>query len=104
MFYFVYNTNIICIVNYIIYLFYVGRNYMINKKLVKDVVNYFNINHSTVRETAKEFGISKSTVHLYLTKICPNSTSAKILAKNKAERHIRGGQATKNKYLKERSQ
>lgn len=76
---------------------------MINEQLVKDVVYYFNNNHSTVRETAKKFGISKSTVYVYLTKIYPNSTSAKILAKNKAERHIRGGQATKNKYLKERS-
>lgn len=76
---------------------------MIDEQLVKDVVDYFNNNHSTVRKTAKEFGISKSTVYIYLTKICPNSTSAKILAKNKAEKHIRGGQATKNKYLKERS-
>ena len=76
---------------------------MIDEQLVKNVVDYFNINHSTVRETAKEFGISKSTVHIYLTKISPNATSAEILAKNKAERHIRGGEATRNKYLKERS-
>lgn len=76
---------------------------MIDEQLVKNVVDYFNINHSTVRETAKEFGISKSSVYIYITKICPNATSAEILAKNKAERHIRGGEATRNKYLKERS-
>ena len=76
---------------------------MKNMKLVKKVVTYFNTHHSTVRETAKTFGISKSTVYVYLTKIMPNATSAEILAKNKAERHIRGGQATKNKYSKKRS-
>lgn len=76
---------------------------MRNKQLVQKVVTHFNAHQSTVRETAKAFGISKSTVYVYLTKVCPNATSAEILAKNKAERHIRGGQATKNKYLKERS-
>lgn len=76
---------------------------MKNEQLVKSVVDYFNTHRSTVRETAKVFGISKSTVYVYLTEIMPNSTSTEILAKNKAERHIRGGQATKNKYLKERS-
>lgn len=72
-------------------------------QFVTKVVNYFNSNHSTVRETAAVFGISKSTVHIYLTKVLPNNISAEILEKNKAERHLRGGQATKNKYLKERS-
>lgn len=76
---------------------------MKNEQLVKSVVDYFNTHRSTVRETAKVFGISKSTVYVYLTEIMPNSTSTEILAKNKAERHIRGGQATKNKYFKERS-
>lgn len=63
------------------------------------VVDYFNNHQSTVRETAKHFGISKSCVYVYLTKILPNSVSTKILEKNKAERHIRGGNATKLKYL-----
>lgn len=66
---------------------------------IETVVQYFNENQSTVRETAKHFGISKSSVHLYLTKIMPNSVSAEILKHNKEQRHIRGGQATKNKYL-----
>lgn len=39
---------------------------MIDEQLVKNVVDYFNINHSTVRETAKEFGISKSSVYIYI--------------------------------------
>ena len=72
-------------------------------KLVEKVVTYFNAHQSTVRETAKVFGISKSTVYVYLTEVSPNATSAEILAKNKAERHIRGREATKNKYSKERS-
>lgn len=71
-------------------------------KKVKKVVNYFNENESTVRETAKHFCISKSTVYVYLTEVMPNHTSYEILQKNKAERHLRGGEATKNKYLKEK--
>lgn len=67
-------------------------------EFVKEVVQYFNTNESTVRETADACGISKSTVHNYLTKVFPNSTSAAILEKNKMERHIRGGLATKKKY------
>lgn len=67
---------------------------------VAKVVDYFNSNESTVRETAKKFCISKSAVHRYLTEVMPNETSAMILAKNKAERHIRGGLATKAKYSK----
>lgn len=75
---------------------------MRNMEFVKEVVNYFNNNEATVRQTAEYCGISKSTVHLYLTKVMPNETSKEILAKNKAERHIRGGQATKDKYLREK--
>lgn len=67
--------------------------------LVNDVVSYFNANNSTVRKTAKHFGISKSTVHKYITKIMPNETSLKILEANKLESSSRGGKATaiKNK-------
>ena len=59
----------------------------------------------TVREAAKKFGISKSTVHKDVTErlIKVNKSLSKqvkkILEKNKSERHIRGGLATKNKYL-----
>ena len=59
---------------------------------------------STVRQTAKKFNISKSTVHKdiaeRLEKINPSlaSEAKKVLEVNKAERHIRGGLATKIKY------
>lgn len=62
---------------------------------------------ATVRETAKKFGISKSTVHKdvteRLTKINPilAEDAKKVLDVNKSERHIRGGLATREKYLSE---
>ncbi len=65
---------------------------------------YILENNATVRKTAKEFGISKSTVHKdvseRLSKIQPQlyPEVKKILEKNKQERHIRGGMATKKKY------
>jgi putative DeoR family transcriptional regulator (stage III sporulation protein D) len=58
----------------------------------------------TVREAAKKFGISKSTVHKDITEKLPHINSAlykevkKVLETNKKERHIRGGMATKHKY------
>lgn len=70
---------------------------------VESVVNYFNTHRSTVRKTAKHFGISKSTVHKYLTEIMPNETSREILDYNKSMCPIRGGQATKNKFQSRRS-
>ena len=66
---------------------------------------YILKSRSTVREAAKKFGISKSTVHKDLTerllKIDPTLAKAvhEILEHNKAERHIRGGLATRRKYL-----
>ena len=59
----------------------------------------------TVRQTAKKFGISKSTVHKDVTdrliQINPAlaGEARKILNVNKEERHIRGGLATREKYL-----
>lgn len=61
---------------------------------------------STVRQTAKKFGISKSTVHIDVTKRLSKISPAlakkvnSVLQENKAQRHIRGGKATKEKYLK----
>lgn len=69
------------------------------------LAEYIIENKSTVRATAKRFGISKSTVHKdiseRLKRINPVlfSQARHILDENKAERHIRGGMATKNKYL-----
>lgn len=59
---------------------------------------------ATVRATAKRFGISKSTVHKQLTERLRQCNFTlytqvrEILDKNKRERHIRGGLATKRKY------
>lgn len=76
---------------------------MINLDFVSQVVEHFNSKNSTVRETAKFFSISKTTVYRYITEIKPNAKSLEILKKNKEERHSRGGQATKNKYEKKQS-
>lgn len=62
---------------------------------------------ATVRQTAQHFGISKSTVHKDITTrlihIQPElaQRAQAVLQINKAERHIRGGQATKEKYRHE---
>jgi putative DeoR family transcriptional regulator (stage III sporulation protein D) len=70
-----------------------------------EIANYIIDNNATVRQTAKRFGISKSTVHKdvtdRLTFINPTLAreARKVLDINKAERHIRGGMATKEKYL-----
>ena len=61
---------------------------------------------STVRDSAKAFGISKSTVHKDLTSRLPHLNAGlyrevrAVLDVNKEERHIRGGEATRRKYLK----
>jgi len=73
-----------------------------------DIANYIIENNTTVRQTAKQFGISKSTVHKDVTErlmqINPTlaTEARKVLDVNKSERHIRGGLATKDKYLRER--
>ena len=67
-------------------------------------------NGATVRETAHFFGTSKSTVHKLVTgrlKQADPALFAKVrlvLDTNKAERHIRGGLATREKYLHEREE
>lgn len=69
------------------------------------LAEYLIDNNSTVRATAKHFGISKSTVHKDIAEKLPHiqfelyQKAKDVLEKNKAERHIRGGQATKDKYL-----
>ena len=63
-------------------------------------------NGATVRSAAKEFGVSKSTIHKdvseRLRRLNPNlySEVKAVLEKNKQERHIRGGKATKEQYAK----
>lgn len=69
-----------------------------------DLAVYIIETRSTVRAAAKQFGISKSTVHKDLAERLPyfNRTLyiqvKEILEQNKAERHIRGGMATRRKY------
>lgn len=70
-----------------------------------DIAKYIVENNATVRQTAKKFGISKSTVHKDVTERLPEINPAlaksarKVLDVNKSERHIRGGLATREKYL-----
>lgn len=71
-----------------------------------ELAEYIIENKTTVRDAAKKFGISKSTVHIdvseRLKKVNPSlyNDVRKILDINKAERHIRGGMATKQKFCK----
>ena len=70
-----------------------------------EIAYYIIENQATVRQTAKKFGVSKSTIHKDVTErlLQINSGLAnqarKILDQNKSERHIRGGMATREKYL-----
>ncbi|WP_432407003.1 sporulation transcriptional regulator SpoIIID [Wukongibacter sp. M2B1] len=69
-----------------------------------EIAEHIISKQTTVRQTAKVFGVSKSTVHKDVTERLPKinpllaSKVKRILEKNKAERHIRGGKATKMKY------
>ena len=71
-----------------------------------EVGNYIVDKKATVRQTAKVFGISKSTVHKDVTERLEkiNQSLARrareVLDLNKSERHIRGGTATRGKYEK----
>ncbi len=73
-----------------------------------EAARYIIEQNATVRQTAKELGISKSTVHKDVTErlrsINPTlaAKARKVLDVNKSERHIRGGLATKEKYLHEK--
>ena len=69
-------------------------------------IAYYIIEHeATVRQTAKQFGVSKSTIHKDVTDrlLAINPALAKearkVLDRNKSERHIRGGLATREIYL-----
>jgi putative DeoR family transcriptional regulator (stage III sporulation protein D) len=70
----------------------------------KEVAVYIIENNATVRSAAKRFGISKSTVHKDISERLERSSPLlyrqvkAVLDRNKAERHIRGGEATRLKY------
>ncbi len=69
-----------------------------------DLALYIIENNATVRMAAKRFSISKSTVHKDLSQRLPAFNKPlylpvkEVLERNKAERHIRGGIATRKKY------
>lgn len=69
-----------------------------------DLALYIIENNATVRDAAKHFGISKSTVHKDLSQRLRTIDRAlyaqarTVLDQNKAERHLRGGEATRKKY------
>ena len=71
---------------------------------VLEVAQYIIDSRATIRKTARVFGVSKSTIHKDMTERLPKinpciaEEAKSILDLNKAERHIRGGKATKLKY------
>ncbi len=75
-----------------------------------EIANYMIENNATVRQAAKNFGISKSTVHKDVTErleqVNPSlaAEARKVIDVNKSERHIRGGMATKEKYAHQHEQ
>lgn len=79
------------------------REYIEERAL--EIGEYIVENNATVRQAAKRFGVSKSTVHKDVTDRLMEINPAlarearKVLDVNKSERHIRGGLATKEKYL-----
>lgn len=77
--------------------------YYIEERTV-ELAEYIIRNKCTVRDAAKKFGISKSTVHKDVTQrlkkinSCLAHEVGKVLLENKRQRHLRGGLATKEKY------
>lgn len=78
------------------------------EKRACDLAVYIIEHRTTIRAAAKQFGISKSTVHKDLTERLARCNHGlylqvkEILEINKAERHIRGGMATRKKYQAQR--
>lgn len=70
-----------------------------------EIAHYIIDTNATVRQAAKKFGVSKSTVHKDVVERLPQfnfalaQSARKVLDINKSERHIRGGLATREKYL-----
>ncbi|MBR5318963.1 MAG: sporulation transcriptional regulator SpoIIID [Peptococcaceae bacterium] len=74
------------------------------EKRVLEICDYIIQTGATVRQAAAQFGVSKSTVHKDLTERLPELNKEQyervkvVLDNNKAERHLRGGEATRQKY------
>ncbi len=79
-----------------------------NNERCELLAKYLIDNHATVRAVAARFGISKSTVHKDVTEKLEKINRTmyedvkQILDINKSERHIRGGEATKRKYMEKK--
>ena len=89
-----------------------GKNdilYLERLMKVQECARHIVLNNSTIRETAREFGVSKSWLHTNIQKVIPNENLIlycevrEVLDKNKRERHIRGGMATKKNSLKRKN-
>lgn len=76
-------------------------------KRVVEVSRYITRTKATVRDAARVFGVSKSTVHKDVTERLPKINRElaqrvkQVLEFNKSERHLRGGEATRKKYTDE---
>jgi putative DeoR family transcriptional regulator (stage III sporulation protein D) len=83
------------------------RDYI--RRRVLEVGTYILNTKATVRQAAEVFDVSKSTIHKDMTERLPRVNKElarrvkKILENNKAERHIRGGEATRKKYRRKAS-
>lgn len=86
-----------------------SHNVVITERAKEVATRFVLCKDATVRSVAKEMGLSKSTVHKDLTERLEMAhpflynEARKKLDINKEERHIRGGEATKKKYLSMRS-
>ncbi len=80
------------------------------EKRVLEICDYMIQTGATVRQAAAQFGVSKSTVHKDLTERLPELNKEQfekvkvVLDNNKAERHLRGGEATRQKYAHQAQQ
>ena len=76
---------------------------------VMEIAEYIVDTGATVRQCAKRFGVSKTTVHKDMRErlpvVCPALAApvARVLRFNREDRHIRGGDATRRKYLRQRA-
>lgn len=81
------------------------KDYIITR--ATECAEYILQHDATIRQTAKAFCVSKSTVHKDVSERLPQSDALlaekvkAVLDKNLAERHVRGGEATKRKFKKQ---
>ena len=80
------------------------------ERRVREEAEYIVARGATVRQTARALGVSKSTLHKDMEVRLPGISGPmacevnRVFARNKAERHLRGGEATKRRYARLRGQ